>query len=60
MPNHTPSFLQRWLRPYRGLPPSVYIQVLCSFINNVGGISKLFLPLYLREGYHLPYSRSAC
>lgn len=52
-----PSLLRRLSRPYRGLPPSVYIQVACSFINNVGGISKLFLPLYLRESYQLPYSQ---
>ncbi|AOZ50213.1 MFS transporter [Chromobacterium vaccinii] len=51
------ALLDRLARPYRGLPPSVYIQVVCSFINNVGGISKLFLPLYLRENYHLPYSQ---
>ncbi|WP_031296910.1 MFS transporter [Pseudogulbenkiania ferrooxidans] len=52
-----PSLLRSLSRPYRGLPPSVYIQVACSFINNVGGISKLFLPLYLRESYQLPYSQ---
>ncbi|WP_047248828.1 MFS transporter [Chromobacterium subtsugae] len=57
MPDHPPSLWRRWLRPYRGLPAGVYIQTLCSFINNVGGISKLFLPLYLRESYHLPYSQ---
>ncbi|POZ62428.1 MFS transporter [Chromobacterium alticapitis] len=49
--------LRRLSRPYRGLPSSVYIQVVCSFINNAGGMSKLFLPLYLRESYHLPYSQ---
>ncbi|AXE29106.1 MFS transporter [Chromobacterium phragmitis] len=49
--------LRRLAGPYRGLPPSVYIQVVCSFINNVGGISKLFLPLYLRENYQLPYNQ---
>ncbi|MGC0152415.1 MFS transporter [Chromobacterium vaccinii] len=54
--NLAPLF-RRLSHPYRGLPPSVYIQVLCSFINNVGGISKLFLPLYLRESYHLPYQQ---
>ncbi|VEB44956.1 enterobactin exporter EntS [Chromobacterium violaceum] len=51
------ALLRRLSRPYRGLPPSVYIQVVCSFINNVGGISKLFLPLYLRESYQLPYNQ---
>ncbi|QEL56438.1 MFS transporter [Chromobacterium paludis] len=49
--------LRKLLLPYRGLPPSVYTQVVCSFINNAGGMSKLFLPLYLRESYHLPYSQ---
>ncbi|OHX17220.1 multidrug resistance protein [Chromobacterium amazonense] len=52
-----PTPLSRMLRPYRGLPASVYVQIVCSFINNVGGMSKLFLPLYLRENYQLPYSQ---
>ncbi|OWY39821.1 MFS transporter [Xenophilus sp. AP218F] len=47
---------RQWLRPYRHLPANVYVQVLCSLINNMGGISKLFLPLYLREHYQLGYS----
>lgn len=51
----SPSWPQRLIAPYRGLPPTVYIQVLCSLINNIGGITKLFLPLYLRESYQLGY-----
>ncbi|UJB32110.1 MFS transporter [Chromobacterium sp. Beijing] len=50
-------WLKRLLSPYRGLPATVYIQVLCSLINNIGGISKLFLPLYLRESYQLGYAQ---
>ncbi|AXT45280.1 MULTISPECIES: MFS transporter [Chromobacterium] len=50
-------WLKRLLSPYRGLPATVYIQVLCSLINNIGGISKLFLPLYLRENYQLGYAQ---
>ncbi|UTH72363.1 MFS transporter [Chromobacterium sp. IIBBL 290-4] len=57
MPPCSTSRISKLLLPYRGLPISVYIQVLCSFINNVGGMSKLFLPLYLRENYQLPYSQ---
>lgn len=44
------------LRPCRGLPTTVYVQVVCSLINNIGGISKLFLPLYLREHYDVSYA----
>ncbi|MCD5360386.1 MULTISPECIES: MFS transporter [Chromobacterium] len=50
-----PPWPQRLIAPYRGLPTTVYIQVLCSLINNIGGITKLFLPLYLRESYQLGY-----
>lgn len=51
-----PGFLRQRLQPYRGLPISVYVQVLACLINNMGGMSKLFLPLYLREAYHVDYS----
>ena len=50
-----PPWPQRLIAPYRGLTTTVYIQVLCSLINNIGGITKLFLPLYLRESYQLGY-----
>lgn len=46
---------QTLLQPCRGLPATVYVQVVCSLINNIGGISKLFLPLFLREFYGVSY-----
>lgn len=45
------------LAPFRGLPASVYIQSLATLINTMGGIAKLFLPLYFLERYHLPYGQ---
>lgn len=47
--------LPRFLTPYRGLPRTVYIQLLCCLIINMGGMAKLFLPLYLHESYAVPY-----
>ncbi|WP_215778036.1 MFS transporter [Paludibacterium sp. B53371] len=49
------STLLRLLAPYRGLPRTVYIQIVCSFLNNMGGMAKLFLPLYLHANYGVPY-----
>jgi len=48
--------LLRHIEPYRALPVTVYVQVVASLINNMGGISKLFLPLYLRESYGIDYA----
>ncbi|MCW3481018.1 MFS transporter [Neisseriaceae bacterium JH1-16] len=44
------------LAPFRGLPRSVYVQVLATLINNMGGSTKLFLPLYFLEHYRLGYT----
>ncbi|MBV8049027.1 MAG: MFS transporter [Paludibacterium sp.] len=43
------------IEPYRGLPRSVYIQLVCSLVNNMGGMAKLFLPLYLHADYGVSY-----
>lgn len=48
-----PRLLQL-IAPYRGLPRTVYIQLLACLIINMGGMAKLFLPLYLNESYHVP------
>lgn len=50
------SLFQRLLAPYRGLPHTVYIQLLSCLIINMGGMAKLFLPLYLHESYGVPYA----
>jgi len=50
------DLLQRLLRPYRGLPHTVYIQIVSCLIINMGGMAKLFLPLYLHESYAVPYA----
>ncbi|WP_166642145.1 MFS transporter [Paludibacterium purpuratum] len=47
--------LKHLLAPYRGLPRSVYIQLVCSLTNNMGGMAKLFLPLYLHANYGVGY-----
>ena len=47
---------RRMLNPFRGLPPTVYVQVVATLMNTMGGIAKLFLPLYFLERYQLPYS----
>lgn len=52
-----PTSIKSLLQPYRGLPTTVYVQVVASLINNMGGISKLFLPLFLRESYGIDYAR---
>lgn len=46
--------LPHLLDPYRGLPRTVTIQLLACLIINMGGMAKLFLPLYLNESYHVP------
>ncbi|WP_174873233.1 MFS transporter [Vogesella oryzae] len=47
---------RRIASPFRGLPPSVYIQVVATLLNTMGGIAKLFLPLFFLERYQLSYS----
>ncbi|WP_028535223.1 MFS transporter [Paludibacterium yongneupense] len=47
--------LKRITLPYRGLPTAVYIQVVCCLIINMGGMAKLFLPLYLHESYGVDF-----
>lgn len=51
-----PTLGRQFITPFRGLPPSVYIQVVATLINTMGGIAKLFLPLYFLERYQLSYS----
>ncbi|WP_028448314.1 MFS transporter [Chitinibacter tainanensis] len=50
------SWLNRIAAPFRGLPRSVYIQATATLINNMGGMAKLFLPLYFREHFNLSYA----
>ncbi|MEQ6291342.1 MFS transporter [Vogesella sp. GCM10023246] len=50
-----PTLGRRVLTPFRGLPPSVYIQVVATLMNTMGGIAKLFLPLFFLERYQLSY-----
>lgn len=47
---------RRFVAPFLGLPASVYIQIVATLINTMGGIAKLFLPLYFLERYQLPYT----
>lgn len=51
-----PALGRQFITPFRGLPASVYIQVVATLINTMGGIAKLFLPLYFLERYQLSYS----
>lgn len=43
------------MRPYQGLPRTVYVQLLASLLNNAGGMAKLFLPLYLHDRYAIDF-----
>lgn len=47
---------RRLIEPYRGLPATTYVQAVCSLINYMGGMAKLFLPLYLHESYGVSYA----
>jgi len=47
---------QQLLAPFRGLPRSVYVQVTATLINNMGGSTKLFLPLFFLDHYRLGYT----
>ena len=55
MPALAAALAQRLVTPFRGLPAGVYIQIVATMINTMGGIAKLFLPLYFLERYRLPY-----
>ncbi|MCQ4146040.1 MFS transporter [Vogesella sp. AC12] len=55
MPALAATLAQRLVTPFRGLPAGVYIQIVATMINTMGGIAKLFLPLYFLERYRLPY-----
>ena len=48
--------IQRLIAPYRGLPHTVYIQLVSCLVINMGGMAKLFLPLYLHESYGVPFT----
>ena len=52
-----PTLGRKLLSPFRGLPASVYIQIAATLINTMGGIAKLFLPLFFLERYQLPYTQ---
>ncbi|MDT9000909.1 MFS transporter [Paucibacter sp. APW11] len=52
-----PELQRRLIRPFQGLPPSVYIQVVATLINTMGGIAKLFLPLFFLERYQISYGQ---
>jgi len=51
-----PTLGRRMLGASRGLPPTVYVQVVATLMNTMGGIALLFLPLYFLERYQLSYS----
>ncbi|MDC7714566.1 MFS transporter [Vogesella sp. LYT5W] len=55
MPAVAAALAQRLLSPFRDLPAGVHIQIVATLINTMGGIAKLFLPLYFLERYRLPY-----
>lgn len=57
MPAVAAALAQRLLSPFRGLPAGVYLQIVATLINTMGGIAKLFLPLYFLEHYRLPYGQ---
>ena len=45
MPALAAALAQRLVTPFRGLPAGVYIQIVATMINTMGGIAKLFLPI---------------
>ena len=51
------ALLARLIRPFRPLPAPVHIQVFATLVNNMGGIAKLFLPLFFLEHFQLGYGR---
>lgn len=50
-----PALRRQLISPFQGLPPSVYIQVVATLMNTMGGISKLFLPLFFLEQHQVSY-----